>query len=50
MTQTQKKHDETMPRMGFEPTMAVFEKGKAFYALDRSAAVIGDSKFTVVNF
>jgi hypothetical protein len=50
-TQTQKKHEETfMPRMGFEPTIPVFERAKAFYALDRAAAVIGDSKLTVVNF
>jgi hypothetical protein len=30
-----------MPRLGFEPTIPVFERAKTFYALDRAAAVIG---------
>jgi hypothetical protein len=30
-----------MPRMGFEPTIPVFERAKAFRALDRKASVIG---------
>jgi hypothetical protein len=31
----------SMPRVGFEPTIAVFEKAQAVYALDRAATVIG---------
>jgi hypothetical protein len=30
-----------MPRVGFEPTIPVFERAKADHALDRAAAVIG---------
>jgi hypothetical protein len=29
-----------MPRVGFEPTIPVFERAKTFYALDRAATVI----------
>jgi hypothetical protein len=30
-----------MPRMGFEPTMAVFERAQTVHAVDRAAIVIG---------
>jgi hypothetical protein len=30
-----------MPRVGFEPTIQVFERAKAIHALDRAATVIG---------
>jgi hypothetical protein len=32
-----------MPRVGFAPTIPVFERAKTFRALDRAAAVIGGS-------
>jgi hypothetical protein len=42
LTQTQNKHKQTsIPRVGFEPTIPLFEWVKTFYALDRAAAVIG---------
>jgi hypothetical protein len=30
-----------MPRVGFEPTIPVFERAKKFHALDGAAIVIG---------
>jgi hypothetical protein len=30
-----------MPRLGFEPTVPVFEEVKTVHALDRAATVIG---------
>jgi hypothetical protein len=30
-----------MPRVGFEPTIPVFEQAKTVHALDRAATVIG---------
>jgi hypothetical protein len=42
LTQTQNKHKQTsMARMGFEPTIPVFERAKTVHALDRAATVIG---------
>jgi hypothetical protein len=42
LTQTQNKHKQTsMPGVGFEPTIPVFERTKTFHALDRKAKVIG---------
>jgi hypothetical protein len=38
LTQTQ----TAMPRVGFEPTIPVFERAKTFHALDRAASVIGE--------
>jgi hypothetical protein len=35
-----------MPRMGFEPTIPVFERAKSVHALDREATVIGQNVFT----
>jgi hypothetical protein len=36
-TQTQINHRQTsMPRVGFEPTIAVFERAKTIHALDRA--------------
>jgi hypothetical protein len=41
-TQTQNKRTQTsMPRVRFEPTIAVFERAKAVLALDRAATVTG---------
>jgi hypothetical protein len=41
-TQTQNKRIQTcMPRVGFEPMTAVFERKKTVHALDRTANVIG---------
>jgi hypothetical protein len=34
-----------MPRVGFEPTIPVFEQAKTFHALDRAATVIGGKKY-----
>jgi hypothetical protein len=40
--QTQNKRTQTsMPQVGFEPTIPVFERAKTVHALDRAAAVIG---------
>jgi hypothetical protein len=41
-TQTQKKLTQTsMPRMGFEPTITVFERAKKVHTLDRAVTVVG---------
>jgi hypothetical protein len=41
-TQTQNKRIQTaMPRVGFEPTIPVFEGVKTVHALDRAATMIG---------
>jgi hypothetical protein len=34
-----------MPRVGFEPTIPVFERAKTVHALDRAATVIGKERF-----
>jgi hypothetical protein len=40
--QTQNKRTQTsMPRVGFEPTIPVFERAKTVHALDRAATVNG---------
>jgi hypothetical protein len=39
-THTDKKHEQiSMPLVGFEPTMLLFNRAKMFHALDRAAAV-----------
>jgi hypothetical protein len=44
-TQTQNKRTQTsMPRVGFEPTIPVFEWAKTVHALDRASTVIGIKK------
>jgi hypothetical protein len=41
---TQYKRGQTsMPRVGFEPTIAVFERAKTVHALDSAATVIGEN-------
>jgi FAD synthase len=41
LTQTQNKHKQTsMPQVGFEPTIATFERAKKIHVLDRVATVI----------
>jgi hypothetical protein len=45
--QTQNKRAHTsMPKMGFEPTIPVFELQKTVHALDGAAAVIGNRTIT----
>jgi hypothetical protein len=40
--QTHNKRTQTsMPRMGFEPTIPMFEREKTVHALDRAATLIG---------
>jgi hypothetical protein len=40
-TQTPNKRTQTsMPRVGFEPTISVFERAKTVHVLDRVATVI----------
>jgi hypothetical protein len=34
-------YTDIMPRVGFEPRIPVFERGKTVYALDRAATLIG---------
>jgi hypothetical protein len=36
-----------MPRLGFEPTISVFERAKTVHSLDRSATVIGMTAVTI---
>jgi hypothetical protein len=38
-----------MPRVGFEPTIPVFERAKPVHALDRAAAVIGSDVLIPVS-
>jgi hypothetical protein len=41
-TETQNRRTQTsMPRVGFEPTIPVFERAKTVHALDSAAIVIG---------
>jgi hypothetical protein len=48
-TQQQNKRTQTsVPQVGFEPTIPVFERAKTFYALDR-AVTIGGGDFTFSN-
>jgi hypothetical protein len=43
--QTQNKRTETsMPQMGLEPTIRVFERAKTVHALDSAATVIGNQR------
>jgi hypothetical protein len=39
-----------MPRVGFEPTIPVFERAKTVHASDRVATVIGHGRSTEVYF
>jgi hypothetical protein len=40
-TQTQNKHTQTfMPRVGFEPTISMFERARTVHALDCEATMI----------
>jgi hypothetical protein len=46
-TKTKNKGTQTsMPRLGFEPTIPVFERAKAVHALDRAATMIGCAQYT----
>jgi hypothetical protein len=50
-TQLQNKNTHTsMPRMGFEHTIPVFQRAKAVHALDRAATVIGLTKYKECKF
>jgi hypothetical protein len=45
-TQTWNKSTQTsMPRVGFEPPIPVFERAKTVHALDRMVIVIGEANF-----
>jgi hypothetical protein len=49
--QTQNKRTQTsMPRVGFKPTIPVFEWAKAVNALDTAATVIVPRYYTARNF
>jgi hypothetical protein len=49
VTYTQNKRTQTsMLRVGFEPTIPVFERAKTVHALDRAAAVIGVAYFCML--
>jgi hypothetical protein len=39
-----------MPRVGFEPTIPVFEGAKTVYALDRATTLIGSGSISYVKF
>jgi hypothetical protein len=39
-----------MPRVGFEPTNPMFERGKTVDALDGAVTVIGTTYYTVLKF
>jgi hypothetical protein len=48
-TQTQNKRTQTsMPRVGFDPTIPVFERAKTVRALDSAATVIGEAYMFVI--
>jgi hypothetical protein len=48
--QTQNKRTQTtMPRVGFEPTIPVFERTKTVHAVDRGATVIGSWRSLAEN-
>jgi hypothetical protein len=50
-TKTQNKRRQTsMPWVGFEPTIPVFEREKTFHALNRTVTVIGPLDFTWLKF
>jgi hypothetical protein len=44
-----KRTQPSMPRVGFEPTIPVFERAKTVHVLDRAAAVIGDSPLSLLK-
>jgi hypothetical protein len=50
-TQTQNKCTQTtMPRVGLEPTMPMFEQAKSVHDFDRTATVKGWNNFTFILF
>jgi hypothetical protein len=49
-TETQNKRTQTsIPRVGFEPTIPAFERGKKVHVLDRAAAMIGTTTTTTTT-
>jgi hypothetical protein len=44
-----KRTETSMPRVGFEPMILVFEREKTIHALDRMATVIGSSMYTATT-
>jgi hypothetical protein len=38
-----------MPRVGFEPTIPVFEREKTVHALDRAVTVIGNNAVSIAK-
>jgi hypothetical protein len=49
-TQQNKRTETSMPKLGVEPTISVFELAKTVHALDRAATVIGTIKTYKTNF
>jgi hypothetical protein len=48
--QTQIKHTQvSMPQVGFEPTILVFDRPKTVHALDRTATLIGYKTYTGIQ-
>jgi hypothetical protein len=45
-----KRAQRSMPRMGFEPTIPVFERAKTVHALERAATGIGSACIAVDHF
>jgi hypothetical protein len=39
-----------MSKVGFEPTIPVFERAKTVHALDRAATVIGSAETTIAYY
>jgi hypothetical protein len=44
-----KRIQSSMPEVGFEPTISMFEQVKTVHALDRAAAVIGNFLIASLN-
>jgi hypothetical protein len=40
-TNTDKRIQTSMPQVGFEPTVLVFERAKTVHALDQSCSIVG---------
>jgi hypothetical protein len=44
-----KRTQTSMPRVGFEPTIPVFERAKTVHALDRAATLIGLMRYLLLH-
>lgn len=45
-----KRTEKSMPSVGFEPAIPVFERPKIFHALDRLASVIGSKGIRPIDW